>query len=106
MGWGKSEFAGRDALVEERARGAHRVLRALRAVERAIPRAGMSISRDGQVVGEVTSGTFSPTMKVGIGLALLDPTVEEGETVTVDVRGRAAEFVVARVPFVPSRTRG
>lgn len=105
IGWDKPLFVGREALLEERARGPRRVLRAVRAVERAIPRAGMTVTRDGITVGEVTSGTFSPTLKEGIGLALLDPSIEEGALVSIDVRGRSAQFVVARAPFVPARTR-
>jgi aminomethyltransferase len=54
-------------------------------------------------VGVVTSGTFSPTLKVGIALALLDPALGDGDPVEVDVRGRAAAFVVAKPPFVASR---
>ena len=57
-------------------------------------------------VGEVTSGTFSPTRKVGIGLALLPPAVSEGDEVQVDVRGRVSRMRVVRPPFVPSRVRG
>lgn len=60
VGWDKPAFHGRDALVAEKAAGPRRVLRGLLAQERAIPRAGMTVTRDGTVVGELTSGTFSP----------------------------------------------
>jgi aminomethyltransferase len=50
----------------------------------------MAVLRDGDAVGEVTSGTFSPTRRVGIGLALLDRSVGDGDEVTVDVRWRPA----------------
>jgi aminomethyltransferase len=51
-------------------------------------------------VGEVTSGTFSPTRKVGIALALLERSVAEGDEVSVDVRGRPTRFRVVKPPFV------
>jgi aminomethyltransferase len=106
VGWDKPEFAGRDALVAERAAGPRRRLRGLIASERAIPRAGMAVlSADGDVVGELTSGTFSPTLKQGIGLALLDPAIAEGDEVVVDVRGRQARFTVTKPPFVPARAK-
>ena len=54
----------------------------------------------GAAVGEVTSGTFSPTLRQGIGLALLDRTVAEGDDVTVDVRGRPSLMRVVKPPFV------
>ncbi len=105
VGWDKPAFHGRDALVAEKAAGPRRVLRGLLAQERAIPRAGMEVSRDGAIVGELTSGTFSPTLKQGIGLALLEPSVVEGDEVFVDVRGRQARFVVTKPPFVPPHVR-
>lgn len=61
----------------------------------------------GPRVGEVTSGTFSPTLRQGIALALLDTVsgVGEGDHVVLDVRGRPAEFEVVRPPFVDRSTR-
>lgn len=106
VGWDKPAFAGRDALVAERAAGPRRRLRGLLAVERAIPRPEMPVlSVDGAPVGETTSGTFSPTLKQGIGLALLDPAIAEGDEVIVDVRGRQARFTVTKPPFVPPHVR-
>jgi aminomethyltransferase len=65
------------------------------------------VGPDGQpaAVGEVTSGTFSPTLRQGIGLALLDRSVADGDTVSVDVRGRPSLMRVMRPPFVPDHTR-
>jgi len=115
VGWQKSRFWGRDALLAEKAAGPHRTLWGLEAVERAIPRPSMTVyavssapgAADGAVVGRVTSGTFSPTRKVGIGLALLDTAagLAEGATVEVDVRGRRAAMRVVKPPFVPSSVR-
>ena len=65
----------------------------------------MAVSRDGAAVGTVTSGTFSPTRRIGIGLALLDSVVKEGDEVQVDVRGRPATMQVVRPPFVDSSPR-
>ncbi len=107
VGWAKPAFWGREALLAEKAAGPARLLRGIRALDRGIPRAHMQVLwRDGAVVGEVTSGTFSPTLRVGIGLALLDAAVAEGDEVGVDVRGRASRFEVVRPPFVDTSTRG
>jgi aminomethyltransferase len=58
-------------------------------------------------VGITTSGTFSPTLKVGIALALLDTAhdIADGQHVAVDVRGRAVECEVVKPPFVAANTR-
>ncbi len=105
VGWDKPRFWGREALLREKEAGPRRLLRGLESLDRGIPRAHMGISRDGQRVGEVTSGTFSPTRKLGIGLALLDAVIGEGDEVEVDIRGRASRMRVVRPPFVPSRVR-
>ena len=65
----------------------------------------MSVLRDGNQVGVVRSGTFSPSLKVGIGLALLDPTVKIGDRLQIDVRGRMSEVEVVKTPFVESHVR-
>ena len=105
VGWSKQRFWGREALLRERESGAVRSLWGLELLDRGIPRAHMSISRDGAPVGGVTSGTFSPTRRIGIGLALLDASVSEGDEVQVDVRGRPSTMLVVRPPFVPSHVR-
>ena len=105
VGWDKPRFWGRDVLLAERAAGPRRLLRGLESLDRGIPRAHMPVAKDGADVGEVTSGTFSPTRRLGIGLALLDRSVAEGDEVTVDVRGRTSTMRVVKPPFVASHVR-
>jgi aminomethyltransferase len=108
VGWKKDAFWGRDALLAEKETGPARRLRGLLALDRGIPRAHMSVlDADGAVIGEVTSGTFSPTLKQGIGLALIDSTsgVADGGEIAIDVRGRRSAVRVMRPPFVESHVR-
>ena len=101
VGWSKPAFWGRAALLQEKEAGPARLLRGIKAQDRAIPRAGMTIlAADGHPIGIVTSGTFSPTLRTGIGLALLASSVAVGDQVSVDVRGRAATMDVVSPPFV------
>ena len=55
--------------------------------------------------GEITSGTFSPSLKKGIALALLNNQIQEGQEVLVDVRGRPEPFVVTKPPFLTPDVR-
>ena len=102
----KSNFLGKDALVKEKANGIKRKLVGIKAVERAIPRSHMRVlDIDKKDIGEITSGTFSPTLKSGIALALVDSKIEINDKVFVDVRGNSLEFVVTKPPFVESKVR-
>jgi len=108
VGWKKPEFWGRAALVAEKEAGPARRLRGLRATGRGVPRPGMRVlDAAGEPVGVTTSGTFSPTLKAGIALALIDTAsgVGLGDPVSVDVRGRALPCTVVKPPFVPSHVR-
>jgi aminomethyltransferase len=60
----------------------------------------MSVLRSGSVVGQTTSGTFSPTLKEGIALALVSTDVAIGDHLVLDVRGREVEVEVIKLPFV------
>jgi aminomethyltransferase len=106
VGWSKERFWGKDVLTAEKAEGPARVLRGLVATGRGIPRPGMRVLLAADVpVGEVTSGTFSPTRRTGVGLALLASQVTDGAEVSVDVRGRREVFTVTRPPFVETDVR-
>ncbi len=107
VGWRKDTFWGRDALLAEKNAGPERTLRGLEALDRGIPRAHMPVYSGDTAVGEITSGTFSPTRRVGIGLALVatEAEVEDGDELEIDVRGRRSRVRVMRPPFVPSHVR-
>ena len=107
IGWKKDAFWGHDALRSEKESGPRRLLRGLKAVGRGVPRADMTVLSGDTAVGVTTSGTFSPTMKVGIALALIDADagIIDGQSVAVDVRGRALECEVVAPPFVEAKTR-
>ena len=106
IGWDKPSFIGSDVLQLERANKPAKKSMALKALDRGIPRGGMQVKNSaGEVVGTVTSGTFSPTLKVGIGIALVNSSVSVGEKLTIDVRGRDSQCEVVKLPFVPSHVR-
>jgi aminomethyltransferase len=108
VGWRKPAFWGRQALLAEKEAGPARLLWGLRATGRGIPRPGMAVlDADGARVGEVTSGTFSPTLRTGIALALIDAAaaVTAGSPLAVDVRGRPQAVEVVKPPFVESHVR-
>lgn len=106
VGWKKDAFWGRDALVAEKAAGPRRVLWGLQAIDRGVPRADLDVVDDGgTVVGRTTSGTFSPTLKQGIALALLPPEAGVDDELSVDVRGRRLRCRVVKPPFVQVQTR-
>jgi aminomethyltransferase len=107
IGWKKDAFFGRDALLAEKADGPRRLLRGLRAVGRGVLRPGLPVLDGDTQIGVTTSGTFSPTLKIGIALALIDTDagLADGQHVSVDVRGRSLECEVVRPPFVAANTR-
>jgi aminomethyltransferase len=106
IGWKKASFIGSEILKDQREKGASRKSFALKSLDRGIPRAGMVVKDiNGSTVGEITSGTFSPTLKVGIGLALLKSDIEIGQKLIIDVRGRDSQCEVVKLPFVTSHVR-
>ncbi|WP_069167861.1 glycine cleavage system aminomethyltransferase GcvT [Nocardia altamirensis] len=107
VGWKKAAFWGKEVLEQEKAAGPRRTLLGLEALDRGVLRPGQTVLHDGAPVGETTSGTFSPTLKIGIALALLDTDagLEPGTEVEVDVRGRRLRCKVIRPPFVETNTK-
>jgi glycine cleavage system T protein (aminomethyltransferase) len=100
VAWSKPVFRGREALAAQRDAGPTRRLRGIATEGRRPPRSGCAVSIDGAVVGEVTSGNFSPMLGHGIAMAFLPPDTEIGTEVAVDVRGTALPGTVTEFPFV------
>ncbi len=121
VGWKKDAFFGREALLAEKAAGPARLLWGLDALDRGVPRPHQRVLRapgsdaasrvsgtsEPSVIGQTTTGTFSPTLSRGIALALIDTAagVSEGDEVAIDVRGRRLRATVVRPPFVQSHVR-
>lgn len=97
-------YVAADALREIQAAGTPRVLVGFRMIGRGIPRRGQALTRAGEEVGFVTSGTHSPTLDANIGMGYVDREVSRaGTRFEVDVRGRMVEAEVVNLPFHPRR---
>jgi aminomethyltransferase len=99
----KDDFIGRAALLDQQQ--PEYCIRALKMQDKAIPREGYVVAKDGQKIGEVTSGTLSPTLGIGIALSMLPTSLAVGETVEVLVRATVHPAVVVERPFVPHARR-
>ncbi|CAK6695224.1 glycine cleavage system aminomethyltransferase GcvT [Synechococcus sp. CBW1107] len=93
-------FIGREVLERQSAEGVSRRLVGLKLQGRAIARHGYPVLRAGQVVGEVTSGTWSPTLGEAIALAYVPADATRvGTELAVEIRGKAEPAVVVKRPF-------
>ena len=106
VGWSKPTFWGKEVLVAEKESGPRVTLRGLVAQGRGIARPQISVKVTQDLpVGFVTSGTFSPTLRKGVALALVNSQIQLDAEVLVDVRGRPEVFVVTKPPFVQPGVR-
>jgi aminomethyltransferase len=104
VAWSKPEgFCGQAALEREKQAGISRHLAGLATDGRQPPRAGAAVLLDGEPVGEVTSGNFSPMLGHGIALAFVPPDLAEGRSVEVELRGRRLPARVVPLPFVKKK---
>jgi aminomethyltransferase len=106
LGWvvklDKTDFVGKDALVSQKERGKKRALVGIKLLDRKIPRQGYPIlTADGsRVIGEVTSGTQSPSLKEAIGIAYIETAyATKGTNVAVEIRGIPSSAIVVETPF-------
>lgn len=106
LGWitkfieGKN-FVGRSVLEKQKADGVARKLVGFEMIDRGIPRCGYALTdAQGETIGTVTSGTMSPTRKIGVGLAYVKPECSAvGTELLIDMRGRKLKVVVVKPPF-------
>ena len=104
VSWEKGEFQGKAALSHQQGKGLRKQLVGFEMMERGIPRHDMTISKNGQSVGAVTSGNFSPVLQKGIGMGYLPPELaQEGTRVNIDIRGKVVDAQVVRLPFYKRR---
>jgi aminomethyltransferase len=96
----EADFIGKDVLKEQKENGAPRKLVGVEMIDRGIPRHGYPVFIDGEKVGEVTTGTQSPTLKKNVGLVLIDSTYAQvGQEVDVEIRNKSVKAVIIKSPF-------
>ncbi|RAP77752.1 glycine cleavage system aminomethyltransferase GcvT [Paenibacillus montanisoli] len=99
----KGSFIGRDALLKQKTEGIPRKLVGIEMIDRGIPRSHYPVYADGKPIGEVTSGTQSPTLKRNLGLALIEAGYTGlGTEVWVEIRGKQLKAQVVKSPFYKS----
>jgi aminomethyltransferase len=103
----KEEFIGKTALIEQRKANTYRRLRGITMIDKGIPRAGYALRNSaGECIGEISSGTQSPCLQKGIGLAFVERgKARVGERVFVDVRGKSLAAELNMPPFVESHVK-
>ena len=100
IGWKKSDFIGRERLLEQKERGLARSLVGFEMLERGIARPGYTVTVSGETVGKVTSGTQTPFLKKAIGMAYVPMALSTpGSEIEIDIRGRATKAHVVPLPF-------
>jgi aminomethyltransferase len=105
LGWCCKEqtgFIGSEAIARARAEGTAETLVAFKIEDKGIPREGNPVLHDGEEIGVVTSGTFSPSLEVGAGMAYVKSELAEtGTAIEVDVRGKRRPARIASKPLYP-----
>ena len=95
------EFINRPMLERQKAEGTTRKLVGFEMIDRGIPRHGYElVNVEGEGIGVVTSGTMSPTRKIGIGMGYVKPEyAKAGTEICIDMRGRKLKAIVVKPPF-------
>ncbi len=103
--WNKM-FIGRDALLKQKLEGVKKKLVGFEMIERGVPRNGYTIAKDGQPIGIVTTGMFSPTLQKNLGLGFVPPAWSAiGTELEVIIRGNALQARIVKTPFYENRAR-
>lgn len=103
----KNDFIGRQELIKQRERGVDRIRVGLKMLDRAIPRKGGELRKDGRKIGSITSGTFSPLLRRGIAMGYLLPEYAQQDTkVEVKIRGNLYGAKVVSMPFYDTSRYG
>ncbi|RLF76385.1 glycine cleavage system protein T, partial [Thermococci archaeon] len=104
--WDK-EFIGKDALLKQKERGLPSKMVHFEMVDRGIPREGYKVYKDGKLIGDVSSGTLSPLLGIGIGIAFVDPEyAKPGIEIEVEIRGKMKKAMTVAPPFYDPKKYG
>jgi len=103
----KDDFIGKDALVKQKVESPKRVRVGLRMLKRGIPRHGYGIFLEGEKIGHVTSGTFSPLLKRGIGMGYIPSEhAAIGTRVDIKIRKSLERAEIVEMPFYDTKRYG
>ncbi len=110
LGWviklAKEDFLGKSALVKAKEAGLKYKLCGIKLLDRGVPRSHYAIYKEGNKVGEVTSGTFSPSLNQGIGMCYVAREFSAtGTPLEVEIRNQRVPAEVVKLPFVPSHVK-
>lgn len=103
--WEKGDFIGREALLQQKEEGVPRRLVGLELLDKGIPRTGYPVFAGDRLIGRITSGTYAPTLKKNLGLALVQRQFAQmGQQLEVEVRGKRLRAQVVKKPFYRRQT--
>ena len=98
----KGDFVGRERLLERKLKGFRHKLAGFKLKEKAVAREGCAIWKDGKKIGRVTSGSYSPTLSMSIGLGYVElPWTNPGTEMDIEVHERRVPAEIVRLPFIP-----
>jgi len=96
----KENFIGKEALARQKSEGLKRRIVGFEMIDRGIPRNNYEVYKEGEKIGYVTTGSFSPTLKKNIGLALIDSAYsKEGTEIEILIRNKNSKAKVIKKPF-------
>jgi aminomethyltransferase len=96
----KGDFFGRDVLIKQKQEGAPRKLVGIEMIERGIPRSNYPVFKENRQIGQITSGTYSPTLNKNVGLALVETDYARlDDRVEVEIRGKRLQAQIVKTPF-------
>ncbi|MDP8263080.1 MAG: glycine cleavage system aminomethyltransferase GcvT [Candidatus Ancaeobacter aquaticus] len=106
IAFNKDTFIGKEALLKEKEAGVTQKLIAFKMTDRSIPRAGNAIKNMGKKIGFVSSGTFSPSLRIGIGLGYVDSHYAvRNSQITIEARGRDSIAKIVKPPFYEKKVK-
>ena len=110
LGWvikfDKGDFIGRKALLRQKEQGLRRKLVGIKLLTRGVPRSHYRVFKGSESVGEITSGTFSPTLNIGVGLCYVPREHSHmGTLLEVEIRNQLVPAEVVKLPFVSSKVK-
>ncbi len=95
-------FVGRDMLMVQREKGLRRKLVGFKVLDKPVARDKYTILKDGKKIGQVTSGSYAPTVGANIGMGYVQTGQEApGNRIEIEIHGKPVPAEVVKTPFVP-----